>query len=127
MVQLTLSAQGGRIIVWVSQTTDEVAGSDSLSAMKSIQVIVTGRARQLPGPREWRSVGIGGVSVAKGSAAEKRDYSGRLRFVGLTAEGTSPDKIIDSLASDSSKSIPAFEARFEKRIDSAWGGRIFFS
>ncbi len=83
--------------------------------MKSIQVIVTGRARQLPGPRIYRSAGVAGVTVAKGSAAEKRDYSGRLRFVGLTAEGTSPDKIIDSFASDLSKSIPAFEARVEKR------------
>ena len=83
MVQLTLSAQGGRIIVWVSQTTDEVAGSDSLSAMKSIQVIVTGRARQLPGPRVCRSAGVAGVTAAKGSAAEKRDCSGRLRFVRL--------------------------------------------
>ena len=36
-------------------------------------------------------------------------------------------KFIDSFASDLSKSIRAFEARVENEIDSAWGGRIFFS
>ena len=42
------------------------------------------------------------------------------------AARTSPAKINDGLASDLS-SIRAFEARFENEVDSALGGRIFFS
>ena len=114
MVQLTLSAQGGRIIVTVSQTTTEVASSDSFTAMKRMQVVVTGRLRQLPGPREWRSVGVGGVTAAKGSAAEERDCSGRLRFGRVMAAGTSPAKIIDSFASDLSRGFGRFEANLKR-------------
>ena len=113
MVQLTLSAQAGRIIVTISQTTSEVASSDSLTAMKRIQVVVTGRLRQFPGPREWRSVDVGGATAAKGSAAEEHDCSGRLRFGRVMTAGTSPAKIIDNFASDLSNSIPGFEPRLE--------------
>ena len=115
MVQLTLSAQRWvNHFVTVSQTTTEVASSDSFTAMKRMQVVVTGRLRQLPGPREWRSVGVGGVTAAKGSAAEERDCSGRLRFGRVMAAGTSPAKIIDSFASDLSRGFGRFEANLKR-------------
>ena len=72
-------------------------------------------------------MGVGGVTAAKGSAAEERDCSGRLRFGRVMAAGTSPAKIIDSFASDLSKRIRAFRGPFETESTLRAGGRIFFS